>query len=506
MSESSVRPGPDRAPAHPAEAGAGVRAPSKALALVLIATAQMMVVLDVSVVNVALPSIQRSVGFSATGLEWVVNAYAIAFGGLLLLGGRVADAFGQRRIFVIGAALLTAASLFGGLATGQAWLLTARAVQGVAGALLAPAALALLTTTFSEGSERNRAMGVYGAVSGMGGALGNVLGGVFTDTLGWRWVLFVNVPIGLAVALAAPLAFRETRRAAGRLDLPGATAVTAGMSLVVYGLVHATSHPWGSAGTVTPLAAGGALLVAFLLIQARSRSPLMPLGILADRNRSGAYLIILVLGAALIALFYFLTLFLQNILAFSPMRTGFAFLAFAVGVMVAATAGGKALGRTGVRPPLAVGTLVSAAGLFWLARIDVHSGYFADLFGPLLVTGAGMGLCFVPLAVAAMSRVRPQEAGVSSALLSAGQQLGGALGLAVLGTVAASATRDRLASASAHHAGASPVRLAQQAMTHGYSTAFQIAGWVLVAAFLVSVTAVSMSAEDTAAAGSTVPV
>ena len=503
MSETSLRKGRGSLATGLDGSTAG-QGSNKGLALLLIATAQMMVVLDVSVVNVALPSIQDALNFSAANLEWVVNAYAIAFGGLLLLGGRVADKYGQRRIFVLGAALLTAASLFGGLATDQTWLLIARAIQGVAGALLAPASLALLTSTFDEGAERNKAMGVYGAVSGMGGALGNILGGVFTDTLGWRWVLFINVPIGLAVALAAPRAFRETRNSVGRLDLPGAVSVTAGMSLIVYGLVHAATNSWGSAGTLTPLITGGVLLAAFVAIEARTGSPLMPLRTLADRNRSGAYVIILALGAGLIAMFYFLTLFIQDIMNFSPMRTGFAFLTFAVGVIVAATASGKMISKVGAKIPLSGGTLISALGMFWLAGLDVSSTYWADLFGPLLVTGVGMGLCFVPLALAAMSKVRPEEAGVSSALLSAGQQLGGALGLAVLGTIAASTTRDRMASLLSHH-GIAPGEALNRAMTHGFAVAFEISAWVMVAAFLISLVAIKMTAEDTAAASSAVP-
>jgi EmrB/QacA subfamily drug resistance transporter len=483
---------------QPARAvGPGGHAPRKGLALTLIAVAQMMVVLDVSVVNVALPSIQNSLHFSTADLEWVVNAYAIAFGGLLLLGGRVADVWGQRRTFLAGAALLTTASLLGGLATDQAWLLTARAVQGASGALLAPAALALLTSTFEEGAERNKAMGVYGAVSGVGGALGNILGGVFTDTLSWRWVLFINVPIGLFTLLAAPTAFREYRSGAAGLDLPGAATVTAGMSLGVYGLTHATSHPWGSAGTLLPLIVGGLLLVSFVLIEARTHAPLMPLRLLADRARSGAYLVMLVLGAALIAMFYFLTLYLQVVLRFSPMRTGFAFLAFACGAVVAASIGGQLVGRAGPRPLLLVGTAVSAGALFWMARLTAGSSYFGGLFGPLLVAGLGMGLCFVPLALAAVAGVRPAEAGVGSALLNTAQQVGGALGLAVLGTVAASATRNRVA---AHHIVAAPGPGLFGALTHGYDVAFLVAGAALLAAFVVTLVMVRVPAEEAARA------
>jgi EmrB/QacA subfamily drug resistance transporter len=470
---------------RPPSVRAAARRPAsrKGLALALIALAQMMVVLDVSVVNVALPSIQHALDFSPAHLEWVVNAYALAFGGLLLLGGRVADRYGRRRTFAAGAALLTAASLLGGLATGQAWLLAARAAQGVAGALIAPAALALLTATFAEGAERNRAMGVYGAVSGVGGALGNVLGGVFTDELSWRWVLFINVPVGAFVLSAAPLAFRESEPAAGRLDLPGASAATGGMSLVVYGLINAASHSWGSAATVAPLAAGAALLAAFLVIEARSRTPLMPLRIFADRNRSGAFAVMLAVGSSLIVLFYFLTLFLQVVLRFSPLRTGFSFLAFAVGAAVCATASSALVGRTGPRVLLTAGTAVSAGGMLWLSRIDAHSTYGADVFGPLLIGGCGLGLCFVPLALTAVAGVRGEESGVASALLNTAQQVGGALGLAVLGTVAATATRHRLS-----HPGADPAA----ALVHGYAVAFLAAGCVLLGAAAVAALTIRM--------------
>jgi EmrB/QacA subfamily drug resistance transporter len=495
----------------------------KGLALTLIALAQMMVVLDVSVVNVALPSIQGALDFSASNLEWVVNAYALTFGGLLLLGGRIADKYGQRRTFMAGAALLTAASLFGGLAQNQGWLLGARAAQGVAGALIAPAALALLTSTFAEGAERNRAMGVYGAVSGVGGALGNVLGGVFTDELSWRWVLFINVPIGAFVLLAATRAFRESRPAGGRLDLPGALSVTAGMSLIVYGLINAASHSWGSTATVVPLAVGGALLVAFLVIEARSATPLMPLRIFSNANRSSSFAIMFAIGTSLIVLFYFLTLFIQIVLRFSPLKTGFAFLAFAVGTAVFATLSSSVVGRVGPRPLLTVGTLLSAGGMFWLSAIDADSGYAGSLLGPLVIVGSGIGLCFVPLTLAAVAGIKGEQAGISSALLNASQQVGGALGLAVLGTVAATATRHRMekllpgsgsgggggAGSGGGAANGKPVppqvqHAINDSLAHGYSLGFLIAGFVLVGAAIVAATVIRVSAEDAARADAAV--
>ncbi|SEN18186.1 MFS transporter [Actinacidiphila rubida] len=522
MTDRTVRPGAEppvpstdapHSPHAKHDAYDDTGAPSrKGLALTLIALAQMMVVLDVSVVNVALPSIQGALGFSASNLEWVVNAYALAFGGLLLLGGRIADKYGQRRTFMAGAALLTVASLLGGLAQDQGWLLAARAAQGVSGALIAPAALALLTSTFAEGAERNKAMGVYGAVSGVGGALGNVLGGVFTDELSWRWVLFINVPIGAFVLLTATRAFRESRAAAGRLDLPGALSVTAGMSLIVYGLINAASHSWGSSATIVPLAVGGALLVAFLAIEARSSSPLMPLPIFRDGNRSSAFAIMFAIGSSLIVLFYFLTLFIQIVLGFSPLRTGFAFLTFAVGTAVCATLSSSLVGRVGPGPLLTVGTLVSAGGMFWLSGIDADSGYLGALFGPLLIVGSGIGLCFVPLTLTAVAGVEGEQAGISSALLNASQQVGGALGLAVLGTVAATATRHRMAhllhSGGTTGGGTAGQRMrhaVSDSLAHGYSVGFLIAGFILVGAAVIAATAIRVSAEDAARADAGVP-
>ncbi|MFF3500100.1 MFS transporter [Streptomyces sp. NPDC003247] len=514
MSERSVGQPPVTAPAVPRNgAVAGSRSPNKGLALAAIAVAQLMVVLDVSIVNVALPSIQSALDFSATDLEWVVNAYALAFGGLLLLGGRIADLYGQRRTFLVGVGVLTVASLLGGMAPHQGWLIAARAVQGLAGALVAPAALALIASTFSEGAERNKAMGIYAAMGGAGGALGNVLGGVFTDALSWRWVLFVNVPIGVLLLLAAVRAFPAERAdAAGRrLDLPGAVTSTAGMSLVVYGLIHAATEDWGSAGTVTPLAVGAALLAAFVVIEARSGSPLMPLSIFRNRNRSGAYAIMLTLGAAMIVLFYFLTLFMQIVLGFSPLKTGFAFLPFAVGAAVFATISSQVVGRVGPRVLLGAGTVLAAVAFFWFSRISEDGSYGGDLLGPLVLAGCSVGLCFVPLTLAAVAGVRKAQAGVSSALLNAGQQVGAALGLAALGTVAVTVTKDRLTElmgaaaaesaesygpADAAHMPPEVRKAVFDSLAHGYGTAFLVTGFVLLGAFLLAVLVIRVSSAD----------
>ncbi|WP_433337519.1 DHA2 family efflux MFS transporter permease subunit [Spirillospora sp. CA-294931] len=500
---SGAPPGSDRGP--------GGR---KGLALAVIAVAQLMVVLDVSIVNVALPSIQGALGFSMTNLEWVVNAYALAFGGLLLLGGRVVDMFGQRRMLVVGLALLTLASLLGGMATNQGWLIAARAVQGVSGALVAPAALALVAGTFSEGAERNKAMGVYAAMGGAGGALGNVLGGVFTEALSWRWVLFVNVPIGVLLIVAAARAFPAgTTTTRGGLDLPGALTATGGMSLIVYGFIHAATDSWGSAGTVAPLAIGGALLVAFITIEARTRSPLMPLGLFKSRNRSGAVFIMLALGVSSIGLFYFLTLYMQIVLGFSAVRTGFGFLPFAVGAAIFATVSSHLVSRIGPRVLLTAGTAMGAGAMFWFSRLSAEGGYTVDLLGPMVLAGSALGLCFVPLTLAAVSGVRKEDAGVPAALLNAGQQVGGALGLALLGTLATTATEDkisdRLGAAAADQAGshgpgdaaAMPPEVREvvfDALTHGYSLAFVIAGCVLAGAVVVALAVIRVSSRDAA--------
>ncbi|WP_328404812.1 MFS transporter [Nocardia sp. NBC_00403] len=482
----------------------------KGLALAVIAIAQLTVVLDVSIVNVALPSIQQDLGFSATGLEWIVNAYALAFGGLLLLGGRIADVYGKRRTLIAGLGLLVVASTAGGLAPDAGWLIGARVAQGVAGALIAPAALALIATTFAEGHERNRAMGVYAAMSGAGGALGNVLGGVLTTGLSWRWVLFVNIPIGIFAAVLAPRAFQRTATAGGRMDLAGALTVTAGVSSIVYGLMHASSDSWGSAGTYGPLTGGAVALLTFVLIEARQPSPLMPLRIWADRNRAGAYVVMLVVGAATIAVFYFLTLFMQIVLGYSALRTGFAFLAFAVGAGATAGISGRLVGRIGPRPLLGVGLLTLASGLFWLSFLDADARYLGDLAGPLVLAGCGVGLCFVPLTLAAVVRVDHDAAGISSALLNTCQQVGGGLGLAVFGTIAATAARHRLDTAvpglgaQAHAGGGGPMppelrRLISDALADGYGLAYLVAAVTLAVACVIGVIAIREVADEGAA-------
>lgn len=444
------------------------------LALAVIAVAQLMVVLDVAIVNVALPSIQRSLHFSATNLEWVVNAYAVAFGGLLLLGGRAGDLYGRRRMFIAGTLLFTIGSLAGGLATTSTLLIIARVVQGIGGAVVAPTALSLLAETFAEGKARNRALGVYSAVSAGGGALGLLLGGVITNYFSWRWILFVNVPVGIVLALVAPRVLLATRGRFGRLDMPGAVAVTGGATLLVYSLSRASSHAWRDSMTVATLAIALGLLVVFVTIEALSREPLMPLRVFANRNRSGAYLLSLAIGAVLSGMLFLLTLFMQNVLRFTPLQAGFAFLPTAVAIGVGAGITSRVIGRIGPRVPMTLGALLVAIGLFWLSGVTVHAGYTSHVLGPLLVLAVGLGGVFVSTSVVAISGVTSDESGLASALLNVGRQLGGSLGIAILGTVAATVASSHLANGPAI------------ATTTGYATAFEVASGIAFAGFLVA--------------------
>lgn len=462
----------------------GMRRTNLNLALAVIAVAQLMVVLDVAIVNVALPSIQRALRFTATDLEWVVNAYAITFGGLLLLGGRSGDLFGRLRMFVIGALLFTAGSLAGGLATTSTLLIAARTAQGVGAAVIAPTALSLLADTFPEGSTRNRALGVYSAVSAAGGALGLLLGGVITTYLSWRWILFVNVPVGVVLALAAPRVLTAARRLPGRLDLPGAVSVTAGATLLVYALTRAADHGWSDGWTVGSLVAAAVLLAAFAGIEATSSQPLMPFRVLADRGRSGAYVLSLAIGAALSAMLFLLTLFLQNVLGFTPLQAGLAFLPTAGGVVIGAGLTSRLIGRIGPRVPMVVGPLLAAAGLLWLSRITVHTNYAVDVFGPLLVLSLGLGQVFVSTSVVAISGISPTESGLASALLNVGRQLGGSLGIAVMGTIAATVTRNQLAAGGLAHSALN------RALTDGFGAAFVVAGLIALAASVMTVVVV----------------
>jgi EmrB/QacA subfamily drug resistance transporter len=493
------------------------------LALVVIATAQLMVVLDATIVNVALPHIQRALGFSGSGLEWVVNAYALTFGGLLLLGGRAGDILGRRRVFIAGIILFSIASLLGGFATSQAWLLAARALQGVGGAIVAPTALSLVTTTFPEGPPRNRAMGVYAAMSIAGGAVGLIAGGLLTTYASWRWVLFVNVPIGIVVALVAPRAFGESDRHRGRFDLPGAITGTGGLAALVYGLSSAAttqdgvSH-WGDTKVLASLTAAVVLLASFLVIESRSKHALMPLRVFRNRNRSGAYLIMLCVGTALFGMFFFLTVFVQSVWGYSALRTGVAYLPMMATVMAMAGVSAQLVPRIGARPLLLAGSAIATGGLFWLSRINEHSHYASGLLGPIIVTAAGMGMLFMPLTLVALSRVDDKDAGLASSLLNTGQQVGGALGLAILGTVAwtvvsntarNAAAAAKAATAAAARAGhplhatavqakAAQASLYDHALAVGFSRGFEVSAGIALIGLIVTIVAIRVTREDLA--------
>ena len=449
------------------------------LALAVIATAQLMVVLDATIVNVALPRIQGALGFSGTNLEWVINAYALAFGGLLLLGGRSGDLLGRRKIFIFGILLFSVASLVGGFATNQAWLLAARVVQGMGGAFAAPTALSLVAVTFPEGRERNRAMGVYAAMSVAGGAVGLIAGGLLTNYASWRWVLFVNVPIGIAVALAAPRVLGESVRQRGRFDLPGAITATGGLAALVYGLsnaatsVNGVSH-WGDTKVVVSLVAAVVLLASFAVIEWRSEHPLLPIRVLRSRDRSGSYLIMLCVGTAMFGMFFFLTLFVQQVWGYSPLKSGFAYLPMVATIMLASGVASQLVPRIGARPLMLAGSVIATGGMFWLSRINEHSTYVGGLLGPMMVTAFGMGMLFVPISLVSLSRVADADSGVASSLLNTGQQVGGSIGLAVLGTVAWSAVSSSIRSQqAAAKAAAAAAAKAGHPLTHAKSAALQ---------------------------------
>jgi EmrB/QacA subfamily drug resistance transporter len=493
------------------------------LALVVIAAAQLMVVLDATIVNVALPHIQHALGFSGSGLEWVVNAYALTFGGFLLLGGRAGDILGRRKVFIAGIILFAAASLAGGFATSQAWLLTARAIQGVGGAIVAPTALSLVTTTFPEGPRRNRAMGVYAAMSIGGAAVGLLAGGILTTYASWRWVFFVNVPIAIIVALAAPRVLAESERHTGRFDLPGAITGTGGLAALVYGLSNAAttsngvSH-WGDTKVIASLIAAVVLLGSFLVIESRSKHALLPLRIFSNRDRSAANLIMLCVGTAMFGMFFFLTIFVQTVWGYSALKTGFAYLPMVGVIMAMAGVSAGLVGRIGAKPLLIAGPTIAAGGMFWLSRITEHSTYAGGLLGPMMVTAAGLGMVFMPVMLVALSKVQESDAGLAASLVNTGQQVGGAIGLAILGTVAWTvvATTARNSAAAAKAAGAraaaaghaitpthAQLAQAQKAITDhalatGFSRGFLVSAGIAVLALIIALTMVRVKKEDLA--------
>jgi EmrB/QacA subfamily drug resistance transporter len=445
------------------------------MALAVILTCQLMVVLDSSIVNVALPDIERGLRFTPTDLSWVINAYTLSFGGLLLLGARAGDLLGRRRIFLAGIALFTVASLAGGFAGSAADLLAARAVQGVGAALAAPSALALLTSRFTDPVERLRALGLYTAVSIGGAALGLLAGGMLTAWVSWRWVFFVNVPIGAVLLPIARVTLDESRRAAGRFDLAGALTSTLGVAGIVYGFVHAAGSGWRDAVTAGSFAAGLALLAAFVLVELRAPAPITPLSLFAHRSRGSAFLARLLLVAAMFGMFFFLTQFLQGILGYSPLRTGLAFLPLTVALLVASQASARGLAaRFGPRLTMTAGISLSTAGLVWLSQLSADSGY-GSVLGPILLFGIGNGLAFVPLTSAALADVPVEHAGAASGLVNVMQQVGGSLGLAVLVTVYG-ATRGTGTAAGASQQGLAASR---QAFVTGADHAFGVAATLL---------------------------
>jgi len=454
------------------------------LALVVIATAQLMVMLDLTIVNIALPAMQRQLGFSETNLSWVVNAYVLAFGGLLLLGGRLGDLFGRRRMLVVGIGVFTAASLAGGLASGQVWLISARSLQGIGAAIASPTALSLVATTFAEGRARHRAMAVYAGMSGAGGALGLLLGGILVEEVSWRWVLFVNVPIGIALMVSAVYVLPAVGSRRGRLDLRGALSVSVGTALLVFGLERAPTVGWSDPLTVGAFAAAAVLYAVFPLIEARSADALLPMRFLRHRNRAAGFGIMLLLGGSMLSLLYFLTQFLQNTLHYSPIAAGLAYLPLPFAVGSVGLVVSRFVGRVGVRPFLTAGPLLVAAGLLWASMLTGHSGY-PSVFGPLVVVGVGMGLSFVPLTLNAVSTVREHEAGLASGLLNTSQQVGGSLGLAALVTVAATAGRDYVVG-HAQPLHAVPHAVTAAAGVAGFQAALRGGAVASAAAFFIS--------------------
>ena len=454
--------------------------------LILCCLAQFMVILDVSVVNVALPAIHRALGFSESALQWVVNAYTVTFAGFLLLGGRATDLIGRRIVFVCGLVLFALASLAGGLATSQTMLVVARLVQGLGGAVIAPASLSILTTTFTEPAARNRAVGIWGAMGGAGGAAGVILGGVLTQALSWRWILFINVPIGLTAALLTQAIVAEGKgreRAAG-FDLMGAVSATAGLSLLVLGIVRTDTTSWGDASTLALIGGGVALLGLFVLHEGRiARWPLMPLGIYRSRTLSAANLTVMLVGAASFGMWFFLTLYLQQVLGYSALGAGLAFLPMTLSIVAGSTIASRVVRRTGARPLLVGGMLALAAGLWLFHGLPTHGAYVANILAGSLLCALGIAFAFVTGTIAAVSGVPSERAGLASGLVNTSRMFGGALGLAVLATIAAARTR-----ADLHHLAAASAGAHAAALTSGFGLAFGVgAGIALVAALIAAI-------------------
>jgi EmrB/QacA subfamily drug resistance transporter len=465
--------------------------PKRWLALAVIAFAQLMVILDASIVNIALPSAQADLGISTENRQWVLTAYTLAFGGLLLLGGRIADYTGRKRTFIIGLLGFAGASALGGVAQNQEMLFAARGLQGAFGALLAPAALSLITVTFTEPKERAKAFGVFGAVSGGGAAIGLIVGGVLTEYASWRWCLGVNVPIAIGAALAAvPIVHESKAHGDTSYDIPGALLGTIGLVSLVYGFTQAAKPDigWTSAGSLGWLVLAAVLLTAFVVLEGRLRNPLLPLHIVKDRNRGGSYLIFLLVGAGLFAMFLFLTFYLQLVLGYSPLRSGFAFLPFSLGIIFAAGAVAQLLPRVGPRPLMLIGLTMATASMLWLTQIQPDSNYFTHVLPPMVVMSVGLAGVFIPASSTALFGVGGHDAGIASAVLNTSQQIGGSLGLALLNTFYASAVTDFV---TEHKLQLVDTKFGPQppseALVHGYAVSFFWGAVFLFAALVVTV-------------------
>jgi len=436
-------------------------------ALAVLVAAQFMVVLDVAIVNVALPTIKTDLHFSQEGLQWVITAYSILFGGVLLLGGRAADLLGRRRMFMAGLVLFSVSSLLDGIAWSEGSLIAFRSLQGLGAALLAPAALSILTTTFEEGRERNLALGIWGAVSGSGAAAGVLLGGALTSAFSWSWIFFVNVPVGALVLALSPFLLRESRADLNHrhFDTQGAVSITGGLMLLVYALTRASQHGWATAETAGLLAGAAALIVAFVVIELRSPAPILPLRIFRLRTLSGSNVLSLLSGASVFAQFFLLTLYMQQVLHYSALQTGAAYLTFTLAIILMAGISQNVVTRSGPKPVSAVGMLMATVGLLLYTQLPVHGHYFWNIFPAFLVGGIGMSFVFIPMSIGALAGVEPRDAGVASGLLNTTQQIGGAIGVAVATTIATTYTSHF---ATAHHVGS----FSPAALTHGFHVAF----------------------------------
>jgi EmrB/QacA subfamily drug resistance transporter len=469
------------------------------LALAVIAVAQLMVVLDATIVNIAMPSAQKALHISDADRQWIVTAYTLTFGGLLLLGGRIADYFGRKRTFMIGLLGFAGASALGGIALNAGMLFAARALQGAFGALLAPAALSLLTVTFTEARERARAFGVFGAISGGGAAIGLIAGGVLTEYANWRWCLLVNIPVSLIAFTAALPLVRESRAHGNtRDDIPGASLATGGLTALVYGFTKAATENahWRSATTVSWLAVAAVLLAAFLFWESRTTNPLLPPRVLLDRNRGVSYLVSILIGAGLLGMFLFMTYYLQLTLGYSALRSGVAYLPFSGGIIVSATIAAQLLPRVGPRVLMTFGGLLATAAMAWLTQLGLHSSYVTHILPSFIAMSVGMGFVFVPLSSTALSGVGNHDAGVASAMVNTTQQVGGSLGTALLNTIFTTA----VAGYAASHLPPTPLTFANGAI-HGYNVAFTVSAFLLAAGAILAFAFIRRPVETTAVEG-----